>query len=113
MLRFVVALLVLLVTVPNVWAQATAPATEVATDLAPIRLAQAQPETQAQRRAGPTTPVSYAAMKDKYNKWTVGLAAGLYEGAGTRMAAELAKALEDDDNRRGLPLLTKGLFSNV
>jgi len=30
-----------------------------------------------QRRPGPNTPLSYSAMKDKYNKWTVGLAAGL------------------------------------
>jgi TRAP-type uncharacterized transport system substrate-binding protein len=114
MLRFVVALLVLLVTLPNVWAQAVAPAppSDAATDLAPIRLAQAQPETQAPRRS-PSASLSYSAMKDKYNKWTVGLAAGLYEGAGTRMAAELAKALEDDDNMRVLPLLTKGLFGNV
>jgi TRAP-type uncharacterized transport system substrate-binding protein len=112
MLQFVVALLFLLVTVPNVSAQTAAPPSDVATDLAPIRLAQAQPETQAQRRS-PSAALSYSAMKDKYNKWTVGLAAGLYEGAGTRMAAELAKALEDDDNMRVLPLLTKGLFGNV
>jgi TRAP-type uncharacterized transport system substrate-binding protein len=56
---------------------------------------------------------TYAQMKDKYNKWTVGLAAGLYEGAGTRMASELAKALQDDENLRVLPLLTAGLFANV
>jgi TRAP-type uncharacterized transport system substrate-binding protein len=115
MLQFVLALLVLLVAAPNVWAQAVAPAasSDIATDLAPIRLAQAQVQPQAQRRAGPATSLSYSAMKDKYNKWTVGLAAGLYEGAGTRMAAELAKALEDDENMRVLPLLTKGLFGNV
>ena len=112
MLQFVLALLVLLVAAPSVRAQAVAPAapSDVATDLAPIRLAQAQVQPQAQRRAG---PVSYSAMKDKYNKWTIGLAAGLYEGAGTRMASELAKALEDDENMRVLPLLTKGLFGNV
>src|SRR5215468_181395 len=75
-----------------------------------VQLAQAP--AQPPRRAVPAKP-SYSELKDKYNKWTIGLAAGLYEGAGTRMAAELAKALEDDDNMRVLPLLTKGLFTNV
>jgi TRAP-type uncharacterized transport system substrate-binding protein len=111
MLKFVSALLVLLVTAPQVWAQA-APPSEAASDPAPMRLAQAQVQAPAQRRAA-NAPLSYSAMKDKYNKWTVGLAAGLYEGAGTRMAAELSKALEDDENMRVLPLLTKGLFGNV
>jgi TRAP-type uncharacterized transport system substrate-binding protein len=112
--QFLLALLLLLVSAANVWAQgaAIAPLSDVATGLAPFRLAQA--ETQGQSRAArPNAPVSYSVMKDKYNKWTVGLAAGLYEGAGTRMAAELAKALEDDENMRVLPLLTKGLFGNV
>src|SRR5947209_5833977 len=115
MLQFLLALFVLLATAPNLWAQVAAPAlpSEVATGLSPIQLAQAQTQTQVPHRAGANTPISYSAMKDKYNKWTVGLAAGLYEGAGTRMAAELAKALEDDENMRVLPLLTKGLFGNV
>ena len=56
---------------------------------------------------------TYAEMKDKYNAWTVGLAAGLYEGAGSRFAAELIKAVDDGENMRVLPLLTKGLFDNV
>jgi TRAP-type uncharacterized transport system substrate-binding protein len=112
--QFLLALLVLLVSAPHVWAQGTArtPLSDVATGVAPFQLAQA--EAQGQRRAArPNAPPSYSEMKDKYNKWTVGLAAGLYEGAGTRMAAELSKALEDDENMRVLPLLTKGLFSNV
>jgi TRAP-type uncharacterized transport system substrate-binding protein len=112
--QILLALLVLLVGAPHVWGQGAArePLAEVAKDLSPLRLAQAEtPATQ--RAARPNAPVSYSAMKDKYNKWTIGLAAGLYEGAGTRMAAELAKALEDDENMRVLPLLTKGLFGNV
>jgi TRAP-type uncharacterized transport system substrate-binding protein len=87
-------------------------APEVAANPAPFKLAQAQSQAQTQRRAPPAKP-SYADMKDKYNKWTIGLAAGLYEGAGTRMASELAKAVEDDENMRVLPLLTKGLFGNI
>src|SRR5262249_508722 len=75
-----------------------------------LQIAQAQ--APAPRRTVLAKP-SYADMKDKYNKWTIGLAAGLYEGAGTRMAAELHKAVEDDENMRVLPLLTKGLFGNI
>lgn len=74
-------------------------------------LAQAAPKR-------PEAPVvlggrTYSEMKDKYNAWTVGLAAGLYEGAGSRFAAELIKAVDDGENMRVLPLLTKGLFNNV
>jgi TRAP-type uncharacterized transport system substrate-binding protein len=107
--RFLLALALLLLT--NLPLRAnddpTAMAPDAATSSAPIQLAQAMTERRAAVRP------SYTETKDKYNRWTVGLAAGLYEGAGTRMAAELAKALDDDDNMRVLPLLTKGLFTNV
>src|SRR5262245_59015061 len=99
----------LFVTAPGLRAEVALPASPKAeTDAAFIQLAQAQ----VPRRATPGRP-SYLEMKDRYNKWTVGLAAGLHEGAGTRMASELAKALDDDDNMRVLPLLTKGLFTNI
>jgi TRAP-type uncharacterized transport system substrate-binding protein len=94
----------LFITAPPLRAEEARPSPQ-ATE-APIVLAEVQ-----QKRAA--RPASYSEMKDRYNKWTVGLAAGLFEGAGTRMAAELAKALEDDENMRVLPLLTKGLFNNV
>src|SRR5262245_64783223 len=99
----------LFVTAPGLRAQVAGPSSPAPeASAAPIVLAQAQ----LQRRATAGKP-SYAEMKDRYNKWTVGLAAGLYEGAGTRMAAELSKALEDDENMRVLPLLAKGHFTNV
>src|SRR5262245_38765003 len=90
-------------------AQVAAPSSEA--NRAQVQFAQAQTQAQPLRR--PAAKPSYAEMKDKYNKWTIGLAAGLYEGAGTRMASELAKAVEDDENMRVLPLLTKGLFGNI
>jgi TRAP-type uncharacterized transport system substrate-binding protein len=110
--RYLLALVPLLVTAlfvtaPGLRAEVvlhSSPAAE--TSAAPIRLAQAQ----SPRRAAKP---SYGEMKDRYNKWTVGLAAGLYEGAGTRMASELAKAVDDDENMRLMPLLTKGLFTNI
>jgi TRAP-type uncharacterized transport system substrate-binding protein len=94
-------------TAPPLRAEEARPSPQAsAASAAPIVLAEVQ-----QKRA--TRTPSYSEMKDRYNRWTVGLAAGLFEGAGTRMAAELAKALEDDENMRVLPLLTKGLFNNV
>src|SRR5262245_53291866 len=99
----------LFVTAPGLRAEVALPASPKAeTDAAFIQHAQAQ----VPRRATPGRP-SYLEMKDRYNKWTVGLAAGLHEGAGTRMASELSKALEDDENMRVLPLLAKGHFTNV
>src|SRR5262245_49329492 len=110
--RFVLALLLplvtaLLVSTAPLSAQVAATAgPDLAAPPAPFQLAQAPTQNQAQppRRAAKPAPPSYADMKDKYNKWTIGLAAGLYEGAGTRMASELAKALQDDENMRVLPL---------
>jgi TRAP-type uncharacterized transport system substrate-binding protein len=47
------------------------------------------------------------------NMSTVGIAAGRTEGAPLRFAAELARALDDSDNMRLLPIVTRGPFENV
>ncbi|MCL4768267.1 MAG: ABC transporter substrate-binding protein [Hyphomicrobiaceae bacterium] len=47
------------------------------------------------------------------NAWTVGVAGGLLEGTFIRFAAELAKALDDGDNLRVLPVVTFGAADNV
>ena len=66
-----------------------------------------------------TTPVRQAragteqAQKDRINAWTVGLAAGRLEGAPLQFAAELARVLDDGDNMRVLPIVTRGPFDNV
>jgi TRAP-type uncharacterized transport system substrate-binding protein len=52
-------------------------------------------------------------MKDKLNAWTVGLAAGQLEGAPLRFAAELARVVDDGDNMRVLPIVTRGIFDNI
>lgn len=54
-----------------------------------------------------------AAQKERINAWTVGLAAGRTEGAPLQFAAELARVLDDGDNMRVLPIVTRGPFDNV
>ncbi|HYM99929.1 MAG TPA: C4-dicarboxylate ABC transporter substrate-binding protein, partial [Aestuariivirgaceae bacterium] len=51
--------------------------------------------------------------KDRINSWTVGLAAGRIEGAPLLFASELARVLDDGDNMRVLPIVTRGPFDNV
>jgi TRAP-type uncharacterized transport system substrate-binding protein len=50
---------------------------------------------------------------DRINNWTVGIAAGLLEGSFIRFAAELAKAFDDGDNLRLLPIVTYGAAENI
>ena len=47
------------------------------------------------------------------NDWTVGIAGGLLEGTFIRFAAELAKAMDDGDNLRVLPIVSYGAAENV
>lgn len=51
--------------------------------------------------------------KEAINSWTVGLAAGRTEGAPLQFAAELARVLDDGDNMRVLPIVTRGPFDNI
>jgi TRAP-type uncharacterized transport system substrate-binding protein len=99
-------------------AQAQSPASRVgappskglppaATDLAQAPKARPAPAAQPQR------PPSEQAHKDRINAWTVGLAAGRLEGAPLQFAAELARVLDDNDNMRVLPIVTRGPFDNV
>lgn len=54
-----------------------------------------------------------ARRKEAINSNTVGLAAGRIEGAPLQFAAELARVLDDGDNMRVLPVVTRGIFDNV
>ena len=70
--------------------------------------------TKAKAVARPTHPGSTEqAHKDRINAWTVGLAAGRLEGAPLQFASELARVLDDGDNMRVLPIVTRGPFDNV
>jgi TRAP-type uncharacterized transport system substrate-binding protein len=62
----------------------------------------------AQRRA-PPPPTPQATM----NAWTVGIAGGLLEGAPIRLAAEIARVVDDGDNLHVLPVVTRGATENV
>ena len=45
-------------------------------------------------------------QKEKMNAWTVGLAGGLIEGAPLRLAAEMARVVDDGPNLHVLPIVT-------
>src|SRR5215468_8496566 len=47
------------------------------------------------------------------NNWTVGLAGGFFEGTFIRFAVELAKALDDGENLRILPIVSYGGNENI
>jgi hypothetical protein len=47
------------------------------------------------------------------NAWTVGLAGGLLEGAPIRLAAEIARVVDDGNNLHVLPVVTRGATENV
>jgi TRAP-type uncharacterized transport system substrate-binding protein len=47
------------------------------------------------------------------NAWTVGLAGGLLEGAPIRLAAEIARVVDDGDNLHVLPVVTRGAAENL
>jgi TRAP-type uncharacterized transport system substrate-binding protein len=51
--------------------------------------------------------------KDKMNAWTVGLAGGLLEGAPLRLAAEIARVVDDGPNLHVLPIVTRGATENL
>ena len=54
-----------------------------------------------------------ADLKERLNARTIGLAAGRLEGAPIHFAAELARVMDDGDNMRVIPLVTRGIFDNV
>ncbi len=56
---------------------------------------------------------SDAAVRDRKNQWTVGVAGGLLNGTNMTFADELAKVLDDGDNLRVLPVVTYGAASNL
>jgi TRAP-type uncharacterized transport system substrate-binding protein len=63
--------------------------------------------------ANAARPPTEQALKERINAWTLGLAAGRLEGAPLIFASELARVLDDGDNMRVLPIVTRGPFDNV
>jgi TRAP-type uncharacterized transport system substrate-binding protein len=58
-------------------------------------------------------PPARATEKEKMNAWTVGLAGGLLEGAPIRLAAEIARVVDDGPNMHVLPIVTRGATENL
>jgi TRAP-type uncharacterized transport system substrate-binding protein len=54
-----------------------------------------------------------ATMKERINAWTVGLAGGLIEGAPLRLAAEIARVVNEEGKLHVLPIVTRGATENV
>jgi TRAP-type uncharacterized transport system substrate-binding protein len=54
-----------------------------------------------------------AALKERKNTWTVGVAGGILSGSYMTFAAELAQVLDDGDNLRIFPIVTYGAASNL
>jgi TRAP-type uncharacterized transport system substrate-binding protein len=90
-------------------------------ETAPFVIAQAEPSVRVAagksgQRSGETEKaprLSEQKFKESLNRWTVGLAAGRIEGAPLRLASELAQALDDGDNLRIMPIVTRGPFDNI
>ena len=60
-----------------------------------------------------TSSLNFAAQQEKMNAWTVGLAAGLIEGAPLRLASEMSRVVDDGSNLHVLPIVTRGPTENV
>src|SRR5829696_2530432 len=72
---------------------------------------QEQPAT---ARQDPTArPLNFGAQQEKLNAWTVGIAAGLIEGAPLRLASEMARVVDDGANLHVLPIVTRGATENL
>jgi TRAP-type uncharacterized transport system substrate-binding protein len=82
---------------------------------APVILAlqPANVDAQTQRVRPPQRPSAYMTEKERMNAWTVGLAGGLLEGAPIRLAAEIARAVDDGPNMHILPIVTRGATENL
>jgi TRAP-type uncharacterized transport system substrate-binding protein len=77
---------------------------------------QATAQTRERPEPPPTTqprPLDFAGQQEKVNAWTVGLAAGLIEGAPLRLASEMARVVDDGANLHVLPIVTRGPTENV
>ena len=70
----------------------------------------AQPHKARVVRAEPPQPRPEALAM---NAWTVGLAGGLLDGAPIRLAAEMARVVDDGDNLHVLPVVTRGPVENL
>ena len=87
----------------------------VLTVFAPVILAFQPAKVDAQTQSARLSQRSQAhtAEQEKMNAWTVGLAGGLLEGAPIRLAAEMARVVDDGPNMHLLPIVTRGATENL
>jgi TRAP-type uncharacterized transport system substrate-binding protein len=52
-------------------------------------------------------------LLERKNQWTVGLVGGLFEGTFIRFAEEIRKVLDDGDEMRLLPIMSRGSAANL
>src|SRR3954452_13564523 len=81
--------------------------------LAPIILALQPANVDAQGQSVRPLQRAPSTEKEKMNAWTVGLAGGLLEGAPIRLAAEIARVVDDGPNMHILPIVTRGATENL
>ena len=83
--------------------------------LAPVILVLQPATLDAQTQSARTAqrPPAQVSEKEKMNAWTVGLAGGLLEGAPLRLAAEMARVVDDGPNLHVLPIVTRGATENL
>ena len=74
---------------------------------------QQQRAAAARQEQVPSRPLNFGAQQEKINAWTVGLAAGLIEGAPLRLASEMARVVDDGANLHVLPIVTRGPTENL
>ena len=67
-----------------------------------------QPVPKSPQESGPEE-----AIKQRRNQWTISLAGGAMDGTYLRLADELGRVLDDGDEMRVLPFISRGAASNV
>jgi len=67
----------------------------------------------AQARSERPNAIDEASIRLRMNQWTVGLAAGLPDGGFVRFASEMARTMDDGDNMRLIPMVTRGTTTNI
>ena len=82
---------------------------------APVILALQPANVDAQTKSArpPQGLTARTTEREKMNAWTVGLAGGLLEGAPIRLAAEIARVVDDGPNMHILPIVTRGATENL
>ncbi len=70
-------------------------------------------EAQTQSLRSPARVSPHETAKVRMNAWTVGLAGGLLEGAPIRLAAEIARVVDDGPSMHVLPIVTRGATENL